>query len=238
MIRIIEIGDIAWQGVTEPIFCRGDDGFEYVVKGRHAGYRSLIAEWVANRLGRELGLPIPDIAQMKIAPTLFDYGGDPAKLAKLGRGTLFGSRRVANVVEIRERDLRDIDIELQAKVLAFDWWVANADRVFVQGKGNPNLLWAEDTGQLVVIDFNNAFLLADMGDFWEGHAFREANVVWTQAFQNFLNREFREALSHLQVVWNELPEEWLETNTEFSLAALESILWKFETDAITFWNPL
>ena len=237
MIRIIEIGDVACQGVTEPIFCSCDDGFEYVVKGRNAGYRSLIAEWVANRLGRQLGLPIPEIAQMKIEPGLFDYGSATGKLAKLGRGILFGSRKVPNVDEIREADLIDIDIRLQARVLAFDWWVANSDRPFVQGMGNPNLLWAEDTGQLVVIDFNNAFLPADMNDFWEHHAFRHAKTIWTRAFQSDLEQDFREALSHLQVIWNELPDEWIDAGTEFSLAALESILWKFDTDPVNFWNP-
>ena len=33
MIRIVEIGDIAWQGKTEPVICRAEDGREYVVVG-------------------------------------------------------------------------------------------------------------------------------------------------------------------------------------------------------------
>gem|GEM_PF-5339545 len=42
MIRIIEIGDIAWQGKTEPVFCRAENGREYVVKGRFAEIESLL----------------------------------------------------------------------------------------------------------------------------------------------------------------------------------------------------
>jgi hypothetical protein len=238
MIRIIEIGEFAWQGKTEPIFCQGDDGFEYVVKGRHAGYRALIAEWVANRLGQMIGLPIPEIAQMQVEPSVFDYGADKGKLSKLGRGIVFGSRKVLNVDELRATDIKRIGIELRAKVLAFDWWIANSDRIFVQGRGNPNLLWAEDDARLVVIDHNLAFLPAEMGDFWCNHAFRDAKSLWSTSFQKSLGDEFRDALSHLQVIWNEIPEEWTEFETEFSLATLESILWKFDTDAAIFWNPL
>ncbi len=52
MMRIIEVGDIAWQGRTEPVFCRAENGE---------------------------------------------------------------------------------DLDLQARVLAFDWWIANSDRVFIEG---------------------------------------------------------------------------------------------------------
>ena len=45
MKRIVEIGDIVWQGKTEPVFCRAEDGHEYVVKGNFAGRRALIAVW-------------------------------------------------------------------------------------------------------------------------------------------------------------------------------------------------
>ncbi len=237
MIRIVEIGEIAEQGVTEPVFCKGDDGCEYVVKGRNAGFHSLIAEWVAGRLGRLMGLPIPEIARMEIVPEMFDYGSDADKLSKLGRGTLFGSRRVPNTVEIRDADVHGLDLQLQARVLAFDWWIANADRIFVQGRGNPNLLLAEDTGSLVVIDHNNAFILEDPGDFWMHHAFRDAKSIWTEAFRQRQSREFRAALQHLEVIWNELPEEWTESENSLSRSHVESILWKFDTEAAKFWNP-
>jgi len=44
-----------------------------VVKGDFAGRRALIAEWVANRLGKLIGLPIPDIALLRLDPLLLDY---------------------------------------------------------------------------------------------------------------------------------------------------------------------
>ena len=238
MIRIVEIGDIAWQGRTEPVICRAENGHEYVVKGNFAGRKALIAEWVANRLGKLLHLPIPDFEQMQLDPQLLEYSAKTLEVERLGRGVLFGSQREANLVEIRQTDLPRIDLNLRARVLAFDWWIANSDRVFIEGAGNPNLLWAEDRQRLVVIDHNLAFDTSLMADFWTEHAFRDARQVWSEAFCQGMNAEFRAALGNLQPIWNEMPEEWTEVESGLSLALMESLLWKFDREADTFWTRL
>jgi hypothetical protein len=236
VIHIVEIGEIACQGITEPVFCRGEDGQEYVVKGSFAGRRALTAEWVAGRLGRLLGLPIPDFAQLKLDRLLLDYSAKTTEVARLGTGTLFGSRREANVVEIRQGDLYRINLEVQARVLAFDWWIANSDRLFVSGLGNPNLLWVENQQRLVVIDHTAAFDPSEMPDFWEKHAFRDARSIWSAAFCQGMAAEFKATLGHLQTIWNELPEEWTNEGTDLSFSVLESLLWKFRQDPDTFWR--
>ncbi len=238
MIRILEVGEIAWQGKTEPVFCRAEDGHEYVVKGNFAGRKALIAEWVANRLGKLLGLPIPDFAQLQLDPLLLEYSVKSLEIGHLGRGILFGSRRELNLVELRHADLPRIDLNLKARVLAFDWWVANSDRVFIEGAGNPNLLWAEEAQRLVVIDHNLAFDPSLMAGFWTDHAFREARQVWSTAFCEGLGKEFKLALAHLSAIWNEMPEEWTEVESGLSLASIESLLWKFDREGDTFWSPL
>jgi len=238
MTRIIEIGDVAWQGRTEPVFCRAEDGHEYVVKGNFAGRKALIAEWVASSLGKQLGLPIPEIAFLKIDSLMFDYGAKSESLERLGRGVLFGSRRGANVVEIRHTDLSRIDLNLQARVLAFDWWIANSDRVFIEGAGNPNLLWSEEQQGLVVIDHNLAFDVELMADFWREHAFRDAERLWSESFRKEIATEFRQALAKLPTIWSELPEEWLESETGLTLPVVESLLWRFDRDADNFWIHL
>jgi hypothetical protein len=238
MIRIVEIGDIAWQGKTEPVFCRAEDGNEYVVKGNFAGRRALIAEWVANRLGRLFNLPIPDFAQLQLDPALLEYGAKTMEIERLGKGILFGSRREPNLVEIRQADLPRIDGQLKARVLAFDWWIANSDRVFIDGAGNPNLLWAEDLQRLVVIDHNLAFEPSLMSGFWAEHAFRESRQAWSEPFLRGISDEFRQALGRLQVIWNEMPVEWLEADCGLSLAQIEALLWRFDQESDTFWTPL
>ena len=238
MVRIVEIGDIAWQGKTEPVICRAADGHEYVVKGNFAGRKALIAEWVANRLGRILNLPIPEFEQLKLDPQLAELSAKTDEIARLGSGVLFGSRREPNLVEIRHADLPRVDLNLRARVLAFDWWIANSDRVFIEGAGNPNLLWAEDQQRLVVIDHNLAFDPSLMADFWTQHAFREAWQVWSEAFRGVMDAEFRAAVGQLQTIWNEMPEEWTEVDCDLTFAGIESLLWQFEREADMFWGRL
>lgn len=236
MPRIVAIGDIVKQGRTEPILCRADDGFEYVTKGRFAGNRALIAEWVANRLGSILGLPIPPFCLLEVPGEFFDYGAADEKLERLGRRPVFGSRLLPNVVELRHTDLINVDLALRARVLAYDLWIANSDRDFVNGAGNPNLLWDEDGQRLVVIDHNLAFEPELMTDFGSTHAFRDASAIWTDSFKGTIAEEFRSALSNLQVIWNELPEEWSEVECGISFPIVEALLWKFDRDPINFWN--
>ena len=57
-IEIIEVIRRSTQGVTEPFICRGDNGKIYFVKGKGAGRRSLVAEWIAGHLAIALGIPI------------------------------------------------------------------------------------------------------------------------------------------------------------------------------------
>lgn len=238
MIRITEIGDIAWQGKTEPVICRAEDGREYVVKGNFAGRKALIAEWVANRLGKLLGLPIPDFEQLQLDPLLLDYSAKTQEVERLGAGVLFGSCRETNLVEIRQTDLPRLDLNLKARVLAFDWWIANSDRIFIEGRGNPNLLWAEDQQRLVVIDHNLAFEPSLMADFWAQHAFRDSKHIWSDAFRTSMCADFRLTLSHLQTIWNELPEDWTDVESGITFAGIESLLWKFDREADIFWSRL
>ena len=49
-IQIVEIIGRSTQGITRPFICRGEDGHIYFVKGRGAGKRSLICEWIAGNL--------------------------------------------------------------------------------------------------------------------------------------------------------------------------------------------
>ena len=50
IVQIVEIIGRATQGVTKPFICRGEDEEIYFVKGRGAGKRSLICEWVVGNL--------------------------------------------------------------------------------------------------------------------------------------------------------------------------------------------
>jgi hypothetical protein len=236
MTRIVEIRDIVCQGMTEPVICRAEDGFDYVVKGSYAGRRSLIAEWVAGRLGRLLGLPIPEFCQLQLDPRLVLYGAKTVEIERLGRGILFGSRRESGLVEIRQADIALIDWELRARVLAFDWWIENSDRVLVDGAGNPNLLWSEEGSRLVVMDHNLAFDPSSMEGFGKEHAFRHACLLWNEPFRSQMELAFRGALTELPIIWSEIPQDWTEIECGLTLSGIESSLWRFHREADKFWN--
>jgi hypothetical protein len=236
MIEIKEIRDIAWQGKTEPVFCVGVDDNEYVVKGTHAGRKALISEWVAGRLGRLLNLPIPEFNTMRVPSALFEFGANQETLSRLGRGVLFGSRVVPNTVEIRQADVELIDPMLRARVLAFDYWIANSDRVFIEGYGNPNLLWSDAGRSLTVIDHNLAFEPSLMSDFWREHIFRDSRSLWSERFVEQMSADFTQALARLPTIWSELPAEWTEDDLGISRQAVEAILWQFSHLTDTFWR--
>lgn len=170
-LEIVEIMGRAQQGVTQPFICRAEDDQVYFVKGRGAGRRSLVCEWIAGQLGRRLGLPIAPFEIVEIPEALLAVAMRD-DLNDLGVGKAFGSRKMP-VVELSVSLIDQVPEEIQRDVLAFDWWVRNADRSLGELGGNPNLFWDANNAALVVIDHNQAF---DPGfsaqDFVESHVFR------------------------------------------------------------------
>lgn len=236
MTRIVEIIDFACQGITRPVICRATDGHEYVVKGNYAGHRALIAEWVAGRLGQLLRLPIPSFEMLTMDRQLLDFSIKTEEVNNLGKGTLFGSRRVPDVVEIRPADVSLLTWELKTKVLAFDWWVANPDRIWVDNIGNPNLLWDEEAKKLIVMDHNLAFSTESMSSFWNDHIFREARQFWNDYYCQSLSAEFDDALGQLDTIWAELPEDWTEIETDITLESVRATLSRFRVQPKLFWS--
>jgi len=236
MLQIIEIGDVAWQGKTQPVFCRAEDGHEYIVKGKYAGRKALVAEFMANHLGRTLGLPIPPFDVLEVDPAVFKYGVNRQVIELLGQGPLFGSRRVFNVEEISQTNIKIVDPQLQAKILAFDWWVANGDRIYGESGGNPNLLWDVSGAKCWVIDHNLAFEPELMNEFFSNHIFHAARSLWTNRFCREMEEAFTKSLHRLQVLWDQLPEDWVGVDMGLDLEKIQRILSKYQSDTAKFWN--
>jgi len=68
-----------------------------------------------------------------------------------------------------------ISDDLRARLLIFDWWVMNPDRILTKAGGNPNLLWSLSQNQLHVIDHNLSLaphkMPATFLEFAEDHVF-------------------------------------------------------------------
>lgn len=171
-LHVTEIVRRLDQGVTRPFLVRAEDDALYVAKGREATQRGLMAEWICAHLGRALGLTVPEFVLLDVPGDLAEAFG--AEGNALGSGRVFGSRREANVQEFAVTQLRQIPAEQRRRLLAFDWWVENADRSLAPHGGNPNLLWRAADRCLVVIDHNLAFDPEfDEPAFFATHVFRD-----------------------------------------------------------------
>lgn len=218
-LSIIEILERSEQGVTRPFLCRCDDGNLYYAKGRAAGARSLICEWLAGNLAQAFGLPVPPFSVAIAPPGLLALHPEGQALGEL---PLFVSRQVAYADALGVAHLQDVDVRLQREILAFDWWVNNADRTLTVHSGNPNLLWDGSNKALVVIDHNLAFDKS-----FDTAAFRQTHVFAGQ-FHKIDNDFFepdrlREKMKQALDVWvqtcKNVPQQWWFADAEQTVPA-------------------
>lgn len=238
MIEVVNILGRSQQGCTSPYICRCDNDLEYFVKGLDAARSSQIYEWVSANLGRKMGLPIPDFKIVNVDEVFLsvpDFRG-------IGTGPAFASQKVS-VNELILANVRDVPEALQRDVFMFDYWINNGDRNLTEKGGNPNLFWNPAEDKLVVIDHNLAFAGEfSKSDFIECHAFREEGL---KVFGDMCHRShyislFEDMLSDFELIFNEIPEEWLYLDSDMSIAstylkadAIFAILSRCSTD--DFW---
>lgn len=234
------------QGISvQPFLIRADDDQVYFVKGfARAGGPSLISEVIAAELGRHLELPIPPWRIMDIPQNLIDFC-PMERATDLCGGPAFASLQIENASELMWAGVSKIPVELQRKVILFDWWLLNGDRVLGDnGFGNVNLLM-DPRGQLVVIDHNSAFdPTVTIEELRENHVFRsqlglhEGNLLTRLDYMPALDA----ALNDWGRIISLLPEEWLYRDrdhldeTEPTLQQRRHILERFRTEQ--FWGQL
>ncbi len=233
MIQLIEIIRRSDQGVTRPFVCRGDDGALYYVKGAGAGWKALIAEWVAGSLARHLLLPVPPFAIAEV-PRALVRGSVNEDIGDLGAGPVFASRAVPMAEELRYEHVRRVPMSEQAWTLLFDCWVINGDRTLSEHGGNPNVLWTPGDGRMHLIDHNLAFEDDPLAELKSHHAFSAAHSAWDKSFRAEATQRMRAAMSELPSIWNSLPDEWLEFDS-LTLAQVEEMLWRFERAVDILW---
>lgn len=240
-VQIVEVIRRSEQGMTKPFICVGDDDQIYFVKGRGAGARSQICEWIAGKLGLALGLPIAPFSIVDVPLELLELGNG-IDLTDLGPGPAFGSVN-QEVMELTSAGIDEVPDSVQRDVLAFDWWVRNEDRKLTELGGNPNLFWDPGARELVVIDHNQAFD-PDFSreQFLKDHVFsRQVPFLFGDMVRR---QEYNEKLSVALRAWDgiriSIPEEWLFTDLEMTVpvdfdldAAYQSLLRLEQAD---FWG--
>src|SRR4051794_12830263 len=138
------------EGGSVPALVEADDGHLYVVKLRGAGQgaRALVAELIVGRLGRALGLPVPELVLVDMDEAIARSEPDP-EIQDILRGSVgvnAGLAHLDGAVGFDPAARRPLDAALASRIVALDSFTTNVDRT----ARNPNLLlWR---GELALID--------------------------------------------------------------------------------------
>lgn len=238
-LQIVEILGRSIQGVTNPFYCKAEDGVAYFVKGHGAGRQSLIAEYVGGKLAQAFGLPVPEFEIVEVPQELITWcGRNDAN--DLGAGLAFGSKALPYVQEFSFSLISQVPEQLRKDVAVFDWWLRNADRTLTEKGGNPNLLWNLQGPGLAVIDHNQAFDTDfSSSRFAELHVFHQDFLKvaddWVErvAYANRLSKVF----AGFDLACDNVPPEWWVKNgvpAQFDRHAARAILNRFMDD--NFWR--
>lgn len=147
-VAALELKRLAKRGAMKPLLCRANDGAHYIFKPYSAGQSlPLAVEWICARLGRALGLPIPNYRQITVSESLAEEW-NAFNERQIEPGVGFGSQQISSAMEFELSLVEQVPAVSRLRVLAFDWWIRNHDR----GEKNPNLLWSAETSSLHVID--------------------------------------------------------------------------------------
>lgn len=142
------------EGGSLPGLVEADDDGLYVVKFKGAGQGpgALVAEVIAGEIGRSLGLPVPELVVIDVAPELGHAEPDPEiqELIEASPGINLGMDFLPGALPFTVPD-ESIDPSFAADVVWFDALVTNIDRT----PRNPNLIsWHKKTW---LIDHGAAF---------------------------------------------------------------------------------
>nr|WP_235002286.1 HipA family kinase [Rhizobacter sp. OV335] len=148
---------------------------------------------------------------------------DEALLAELPRswqcvGCLpaFGSRHHDASIWFEVALLDQVPPALQQRVLWFDWWIRNMDRL----AANTNLLWDANHKKLVMIDHNLAFDRDfDAAKFLDLHIFASQwPVIANDLFlRDALRQQMNEVMPVARWACNNAPPEWSWANAEMDV---------------------
>jgi len=240
------------RGGSQTHLLKASDGHHYVVKltNNPQGIRTLINEWISQRILSYLKIPCPEVAVIEITQDWIDANPKLGilrgqQLSPAPAGWHFGSRYPGDPAAIAVYDILP-DIQLTTcrnvhhfpAILAFDKWVANADSrqsVFFRARLNE-ILPSEDKfpdpepalrGLVAsMIDHGYAF----NGTFWDfpdapGYGLYYRAEVYRKVrgwadFEPWLERIRAFPTAILDKALSEIPRQWLEPSQQDEITAL------------------
>lgn len=214
MKQVVEIIARCAEGtcVSRPFRVRADDGSLYWIKGLGSGWNryELCFELLCAGLAAELDLPVAGFDVLEVPGALLEFCAVPG-IRDLSAGTAFGSFHVDGTVSLPPVEVSSVPEELRWKILLFDWWIQNEDRILGESGGNVNLLWSPAERKLTVIDHNNAFD-ADFDEtaFFSSHVFRDELGKIPAPFLLEQKAAFENMAGRFESMIQDFPESWTE----------------------------
>ena len=208
------------EGGSLPAVIEADDGDEYVVKFRGAGQGTgaLIAEVVAGAIAQTLGLAVPEIVLVDLAPGFGQAEPDPEirELLERSPGRNAGLRFLSHALPFRPGVSEPPDPLTAAAIVWLDALVTNIDRT----PRNPNLLTWQ--GGLWLIDHGAALYVQHTWRDPEAHARRPfpqaADHVLLPYAGSLVEADARLAPllddATLRSILDLVPEDWLNVPRE------------------------
>ncbi|EKO3640522.1 hypothetical protein M3898_000620 [Vibrio metschnikovii] len=221
------------QGQTSPYLCKDDNSETYIVKGSRTTGLGLAKEWVCARLGEAFGLPIPpytiawvDSPFLESGYGLYEYN--------------FASKFISGIQDITLVTLKQVPQNIVNDLYIFDYWIQNADRNLTECGGNPNLFVDQRNGAVYVLDHNLAFDETFCVEQHKALHVCHCRQEWTSLIevdrQTYTVR-FEKALSLLDSIMEEIPDDWLVMTTREELKdSLLAILQRYKQDK--FWEDI
>ena len=242
MIEINEVVRRSRQGVSHPFVCKDTNDRIIWVKGAAWGITDLVSEWVCACLAKDLELPLAECDLVSVPKELVEFSTVP-EIDSLGAGIGFGSFDVADSAEFDYANIDDVDPELRADILLFDYWVHNEDRILGEQGGNPNMLWVINDNKPVMIDHNMAFDREfSFSDFIKNHAFGESVELWNSGFRKIRHEKLLAILEQLPSIISSVPEDWFieddlrQNSLAEEIEYINMILGRVRTDPDEFWE--
>jgi len=229
-VRAVRYATPLREGGSLPAVIEADDGDAYVVKFRGAGQGAgaLIAEVVAGSIGQLLGLAVPEIVLVDLAPDFGRAEPDPEirELLERSPGRNAGLRFLPNALPFRPGVSDPPDPATAADIVWLDALVTNIDRT----PRNPNLLtWH---GGLWLIDHGAALYVQHTWRDPDAHARRPfpqaADHVLLPYAGSLLDADARlsRLIDHaiLEGILDLVPDDWLSVPRERFVAYLSKRL--------------
>ena len=227
IIRRCEFGTCT----SRPFQVKADDEKMYFFKGPGDWMRKdYCYETLCARMALAYGLPVAPFDMLEVSQDILMFSVVPDVKA-LSPGIGFGSQKVG-ASSLLPVTVQHVPQELRWKILLFDWWIQNEDRILGEMGGNVNLLWNAEGKQLVVIDHNNAFDLTFNDEaFFAGHVFGSERNRIEPAFLLAEIQKMGTMITCFSEWTGDFPDEWLEqtgTSGDFQIEYVLSVLDRYK----------